>query len=300
MNQLETRPLQPIGHEILGVDLAGTLSDSLRQDIYDLWLQHGLLLFSGQKVSPELQVRFSRLFGDLEIHPLVRDKQNRYLFVLDSEDGKTNPINYFDGKPVIGRLHWHKDLVYTAKPNRGAVLCAATMNTVTGETGFADQAAAYDSLDDATKARIDDLEVVYRFDVVLSNMRFMNDASYAPGPEAPQSIKEMGYPEYPDSIYPLVIKHPETGRRILNVCELFLHEVHQMPREQGDPLLRRLLSHLLQPQYIYKHRWGLDQMILWDNWRFAHSASGIQPGEQRLIHRTTISGQGKALGRKVA
>ena len=302
-NSLETRPLGAdarIGREVLGVDLAGELSDSRRADIYELWLEHGLLLFSAQRVNPETQVRFSALFGELEVHPLVRSKENRYLFVLDSADTKTNPINYFDGEPLIGRLHWHKDLVYTAKPNRGAVLCAMTMDTQRGETGFADQAAAHDSLDDETKARIEELEVRYRFDVVLANMRFMNDPSYAPGPESPQSIESMGYPKYPDSIYPLALRHPETGRRILNVCELFMHEVCDMPRAQGDPLLRRLLDHLLRPEHIYTHRWRLDQMILWDNWRFAHCASGIQPGEQRLVNRTTISGKGEALGRVAA
>ena len=302
-NVLETRPLQPHGHvglEVLGIDLADGLSDAQRQDVYELWLEHGLLLFSGQRVNPETQVGFSSIFGELAVHPLVRSKQNRYLFVLDSADSKTNPINYFDGKPLIGRLHWHKDLVYTAKPNRGAVLCAMSMDTKMGQTGFADQAAAYESLDAETAARIDQLEVRYRFDVVLKNMRFVNDPTYAPGPESPQSIEAMGYPKYPDSIYPLAITHPETGQRILNVCELFMHAIEGMPRADGDALLRHLLDHLLEPQHIYTHTWSLDQMILWDNWRFAHSASGIRPGDQRLVNRTTISGKSQALGRVAA
>ena len=302
-NALETRLLGSdgsVGREVLGVDLSGDLSDSQRQDIYALWLEHGLLLFSGQHVNAETQIRFSQLFGEPGMHPFVRSKQNRYLFVLDSADAKTNPINYFDGEPLIGRLYWHKDMVYTAMPNRGAVLCATTMRTVRGHASFADQAAAYDALDEETAARIDALEVRYRFDVVLKNMRFLNDPGYVPGPDSPKSIESMGYPQYPDSIHPLTLVHPETGRRILNVCEMYMHGIEGMPQADGDALLLRLLSHLLEPQHIYTHTWSLDQVMLWDNWRFAHCASGIHPGEQCVISRTTITAKGQPLGRLAA
>jgi taurine dioxygenase len=294
---LETKPLgNQVGQQVLGVDLAKPLSDSLQQDIYDLWLQHGLLLFKDQQNTPEVMIRFSKIFGELVKHPLVQSKEYPELFVVDNSDRRVNPVSYYDGEPVVGRLHWHKDLIYTAKPNRGAVLAPQTRPSSGGETGFIDQAQAYDSLSQAMKDKIEDLEVVYRFDVVLAEMRFFKDPSYVPGPGVPKSIKDLNFPDFPDSIYPLVIKHPETGRRILNVCSYFMYEMHDMNREQGDAILWELLEHLTRPERIYLHSWDQHDMLLWDNWRFTHCARGAGEDEQRFVNRTTI-GSTEVLGR---
>jgi taurine dioxygenase len=290
---IEVRSLsEQLGVLIEGIDFAKPVSGADRERLIALWNEHGLLLIRGSNVSPESQIAFSRIFGELEEHPLKTIRAGQYpeLMELNSEDAKTNPVAYWDGEAIIGRLPWHKDLIYTAKPNHGAILRAVIIPPTAGETGYGDQQRAYDALSDATKARISDLEVVYRFGVSLRDMRFIDTSGYVPGPGVPKNTKDLGFPDFPDSVHPLVLEHPVTGRRSLNISPMFLERVDGMPPEQSDALLRELVAHATSPEFCYLHRWTPGEVILWDNWRFMHSAPGIKPGDRRIIHRTTILG----------
>jgi taurine dioxygenase len=280
------------GAVVSGLDFDKTISDAEREQLYDLWLEHGIVLVRGHNMSPEKQIEFSRLFGILEAHPLesIRSSQYPELMELSSENSRTSPFAIWDGEPIVGRLPWHKDLIYTAKPNRGAVLRAVVLPEQDGETGFGDQALAYDALSDATKARIDKLQVVYRFDVDLEVMPFLDTSGYEAAPGAPKKPSDVGFPDFPDSLYPLVLVHPETGRKSLNVCPMFMSHLHGMDRSEGDTLLQQLVEHVVRPEFIYMHNWQEGDMVLWDNWRLMHSAPGVRPGDRRLIHRTTILG----------
>ena len=280
------------GAEVQGLTLSQAPDEQTRQTLYDAWLEHGLLLFRGQRISPQAQLAISRCFGELEVHPLaaIRSREYPELIQLDSRDRVRNPVAYYDEVAVVGRLQWHKDLIYTAKPNRGALLKAVDLPPAGGETGFANLAWAYDALDAAMKQRIEGLEVVYRFDVDMRNMRFGMFESYRPGPDSPTRSEDVDFPDFPDAIYPLVLEHPETGRKILNVSPLFLHHAMDMENDEGDALLRELVAHVVQPQFAYLHSWQPDDMILWDNWSFMHCARGHAPEHERMIHRTTIMG----------
>ena len=284
-----------LGAVVEGIDFAQPVGAAERERLISLWHQHGLLLIRGSNVSPESQIAFSRIFGELEEHPLKTIRAGQYpeLMELNSEDTKTNPLAYWDGEAVIGRLPWHKDLIYTAKPNHGAILRAVRIPATDGETGYGDQRRAYDTLSDERKARIADLEVVYRFGVILRDMRFIDTAGYVPGPDVPKSTQDLGFADFPDSLHPLVLEHPITGRRSLNISPMFLERVQGMPLEESDALLRELVAHVTRPEFCYLHTWTPGEMILWDNWRFMHSAPGIKPGDRRLIHRTTILGDAR-------
>lgn len=296
---LKVEPLcANLGALITGIDFGQPVAEAVRNQLYALWLQYGLLLIRGEHDSPESQIAFSRLFGELEAHPLetIRSKGYPELMELDSLDNRTNPASQWDGETVIGRLGWHTDLIYAGKPNRGAILRAVKIPEHDGQTGYADQAAAYDALSETMKARIDGLEVVYRFEVDLQKMPFYDTSSYVPAANAPKKPADIGFPDFPDSVYPLVLEHPETGRRILNVCPMFLVRIHDMDPAESDELLAELVAHVTRDEFAYLHDWRPGDMILWDNWRFMHSAPGVKPGQHRLIHRTTILGD-RTLGR---
>lgn len=290
---LETRPLKAkLGAEVLGVDLSQPLNDSLIAQLRDLWLQHAILLFRNQSITPERQIAFSRCLGELEIHPIaaIRSREHEELMELDSENPQSNPLGYYGGKPVVGRLGWHKDLIYTAKPNRGALLRPLELPPEDGQTGFGDQALAYDALSETMKKRIEDLQVIYRFDVHLPNFRFLDTSDYEPGPGIPRSVEEAGFGDFPDALYPLVLEHPISKRKILNVCPLFLHGIYAMENAEGDALLQELVDHVTSAEFTYWHEWELTDMILWDNWRMIHSTRGNKPEYKRKIQRTTIRG----------
>ncbi|MFT5033258.1 MAG: taurine dioxygenase [Bermanella sp.] len=271
-----------------------------REDLRKLWLEYGLVLIRGSHANPQNQIRFSRLFGELEAHPLesLRNGEFPELMELSSEDTRTSPQSVWDGEEWIGRLGWHKDLIYAGKPNRGAILRAVHLPEHDGQTGYGDQAKAYDALSDAMKERIKDLKVIYRFEVNLNRMPFLDTSTYVAGPGAPDKPSDLGFPDFGDSRYPLVLVHAETGRKILNVCPMFLVKIEGLDEAEGNALLTKLVAHVTHPEFCYQHQWQAGDMILWDNWRYMHSAPGIKPGAKRLIHRTTILGD-RVLGERV-
>jgi taurine dioxygenase len=286
------RPLQNIGAEVLGIDLSAPPTAEERDQLNALWLEHAVLLFRDQQIGPEEQIAFSRVFGDLEAHPLKAIRSHDYpeLMELKASDELRNPLAYFDDVPIIGRLGWHKDLIYTPSPNRGALLRAVILPPYEGRTGFGDQAKAYDALNDEVKERIETLEVVYRFGVFQSAMPFFDTSGYRPSDNAPRTPADAGFQYFPDVVYPLVLRHPLNGRKILNVSQLFLNHVRGMDREGSDALLKELVAHAMSDTFTYLHDWRAGDVVMWDNWRCMHRTTGTRPGDQRLIHRTTIKG----------
>ena len=299
---IKVRPLHPnVGVELPGFVLAAEQSDDELSELRALWLQHGLLLIRDPDVTAESQIAFSRSFGELEAHPLgkaVRSSEHEELLVLDNRDETQAYVSYYDGRPLAGRLFWHSDLIYTGAPNQGAVLRAVEIPEEGGLTGFVDQARAYDLLPEAMKQRIKGLEVVYRWDVDMTQNRYVDRSNYEPGPKAPKKASDMNLPDFPDCAYPIALVHPESGRDILNISPMFLHRIVGLPDDESDAILRDLVDHVTQPELAYYHQWKPDDVVLWDNWRMMHSATGTAPGVKRIIHRTTILG-GVKLGRVV-
>jgi taurine dioxygenase len=291
--RIETRFLNgKVGAEVLNVDISRPLADSVVEDLRQLWLDRGLVLFRNQSLTAEQQIAFSRYFGDLEVHPIaaIRSPDHEQLMELDSRNRRSTVEGRYGGKPIVGRLGWHKDLIYTAKPNRGAVLRPVVLPPEDGQTGFADQGLAYDALPEATKRRIEGLKVIYRFDVRIENFRFMDTSDYLGPPDRPLTVKEAGLGEFPDSLYPLVYEHPVDKRKILNVCAMFMHGIQGMDNEEGDQLLRELLAHVTSDEFTYWHEWKLSDVLMWDNWRMIHATSGHSPDYVRKIQRSTILG----------
>lgn len=279
-----------VGVAVDGIDLSRPLERAVEEELRALWLEHGLLLLRGQCRTVAEQIRFSRTFGELEIHPLERIRHKDYpeLIELNSADEQTNPTSSWDGEDWIGRLGWHTDLIYSGKPNLGAVLRAVILPANDGQTGYADRGAAYNALPDSMKEEIADLEIVYRFEVNLYRMPYLDTSGYLAGPGAPDKPSDVGFPDFPDSVYPLVVSHPVSGRKVLNVCPMFLSHIRGRREGGGDPLLQSLVDHVTDKRFSYHHSWERDDIILWDNWRMMHCAPGIRPCDERLIHRTTI------------
>lgn len=301
---LSVTPLANVGVEVAGFDITQPIDEALAAELVSLWNEHGILLFRGQQVTPENQIALSRVFGELEIHPLSETRSEEYpeLFTLvnDPEKEKYLVANY-NGQPMAGKLDWHIDLHYTGKPNRGALLHGVVCAEEDGMTGFGDLAKAYDALDDDTKALLEKIEVTYTFSMQRRHMRYVDLEGYEPGPYSPRKPSDINYPNFPEVAYPAVVTHPVTGRKVLEVVEQFLERVvapHKagLSNDEAVDLLERLVAHTRRPEFHYFHQWQPGDMVLWDNWRAMHCATGTRPGMQRVIHRTTIMGDA-TLGR---
>lgn len=300
------RPLANVGVEVSGFDIDRDIDESTREELVRLWNEHAILLFRGQDVTPEKQIAFSRHFGPLEMHPLKAATSAEYpeLFTLenDAEKDRYN-LAYYHGREIVGRLDWHIDLHYTGKPNRGALLRAVVCATDDGMTGFGDLAKAWDALDAHTQALLERLEVTYTFSMQRRHMRYVDVEGYQPGPCSPKKPADVRFPNFPEVAYPAVLSHPVSGRKILGIVEQFLERIVAPHRaglcnDEAIELLERLVAHTRKPEFHYFHRWEPGDMILWDNWRAMHCATGTAPGVKRLIHRTTIMGEA-ALGRVI-
>lgn len=290
--------LDNVGVEVSGFDLNEAITATLKTELQALWYEHSILLFRDQDITPEKQIEFSRIFGPLEMHPLKATTSEAYpeLFVLENGGDKDKFFTAsYRGVDIVGRLDWHIDLHYTGRPNHGALLRAVTVPGKDGLTGFGDLAMAYDALDTDTKSLLEKIEVAYAFCMQRRHMRYVDLEGYEPGPHSPSKPSDMNFPDFPDAVYPAVLTHPTSGRKILGIVEQFLDRVITpqkagLSNDEAIDLLQRLVDHTRKPEFHYFHQWREGDMILWDNWRAMHCATGTRPGVRRVINRTTITG----------
>ena len=296
---LTTRPLSPhLGLEVIGADLTRPIDDATREAILAAWIEAGVLLFRGAGESDEVQMRLSSVFGEME--PAATADMNRpdnpYLMTLAYDPADTRPRfaqHYMvDGVTRAGWLGWHWDQAFMPTIVRGAVLCMKEPSPKMGETGFIDAVAAYERLPQAMKARIEGLEVVYEFNPDMASGQFGFPPDIKALPREPGSKSGKTY-DFPPTVHPLVITQQETGRKVLKLSPMHARYVLGMDRSESDALLAELAACLCDDRYAYYHRWGKDDMVVWDNWRVIHSAKGVPLECKRLAQRTTIMGDYK-------
>ncbi len=287
--EFEAKPLAGgIGAEVVGLDLDREIDEATARALNDVWLEYAIVLFRRIGTSNERHLRLSRVFGELEVHPVesIRLEGTPEIIRLAQKGDQNQMTYYFDGEPVVGRIPFHTDLIYTTTPNRGAILRMVERPALGGETGWIDTAEAYDALTQAQKDRIDGLEARFDFVSDLRKMRF--------GRTHEIEIADFGnidYPEFPDVAHPLVWTHPISGRKSLSLSPVQLIDMVGMDRTEGDPILEELVNHTLDGRFTYLHEWEDGDMILWDNWRTMHTARGAPPGYDRVVHRTTMKGE---------
>lgn len=288
------------GKTVRGLRSADISQESVRGQLRQTWVDHGLLVFCDGEISDDFQVGLSLVFGPLERHPVreIQVEANRDLIRLTSVPGDSTWVE-IDGEIGGAWLGWHSDLVYTDTINHGGLLRALQTTSRGGTTGFIDQIEAYARLPQALKDRIEDLSVVYQMGPLdsfpyawKSKVRVVQLAEHAR--KALQRI----VPDFPPVAHPLVFAQPGTGRKVLNLSPLFARHIEGMQNADGDALLADLARHVLDCP-TYHHRWTLNEMVLWDNWRMLHSVTLAPVDETRVMQRTTIAGD-YALGRKLS
>lgn len=276
----------PLGHEIRGVDLAN-LDDATFAEIEATYDKYGVVVIRGQKLDPEHQVAYSRRFGPLDRFVLDRfnHKQFPEVFILSNiiEDGV--PV----GMNEAGR-YWHSDMWVTERPPRGSVLHSIEVphrgDEPLGDTCFASTAHAYDTLDEAMKKRIENLSCVF------SSAKYADYVGHTKlegvhGKEIAEARKDIK-----DRLmtHRMVRTHPRTGRKCLYVVEGAISEVIGMPAGEAGNLLKELLAHIVRPEAVYRHRWKVGDVVMWDNYSALHCAIGdFELPQRRRMHRTTLS-----------
>ena len=168
-----------------------------------------------------------------------------------------------------------------------------------GHTGFIDQIDAWERLPQHLQERIEGLHVVYSVDMDFSRQGFAHDGNLRclRMAKSGTAIARRMW-TYPRVLHPMVFTQPETGRKVLNVSPGFAEGIFELGGPDGDALLREVIAHCTDPDAAYFHQWREGDMVLWDNWRVLHCATGVPPEQTRVMQRTTIKGD-YALGRKL-
>ncbi|GAA4215960.1 TauD/TfdA dioxygenase family protein [Microbispora amethystogenes] len=275
---LELVPItDSIGTEVRGVDVTGDISARDFDRIYQAWIDTCLLLFRGQKMTPDQQIALTRRFGEITTYTRseFNEPDHPEILVLSNitRDGK--PI----GSAYSGRV-WHSDGHYLSDPPAGTMLYALEVPPEGGDTWFANMMAAYEALPAAMKERIDDLKVVISR---VQSRPYNYPDRPAPTPEERAAWVDMRHP--------IVRRHEVSGRNALYSGGNVPWRIEGMPEVESAPLVTFLQEFSVQPRFTYCHRWQPGDILLWDNRSAMHRATPYDyAAYRRLMHRTTIAG----------
>ncbi|MCZ8310286.1 MAG: TauD/TfdA family dioxygenase [Magnetospirillum sp.] len=269
---LEFRPLsEAIGTEAVGFDLSEDLTENQFSRIRQEWERHCVILFRGQKIGENAQIRFAERFGPLAktANAERAAKSNPAIMLISNirEDGK------LIGSLPDGEMHFHSDQTYIEKPATGTMLYALEIPSKGGNTLFANALQAYDDLPTHLKAALSGKSAMHSYDTVST----LRPSSANLGPRS--------------FIHPIFRTHPPTGRKALYVNRLLTQYIVGMPRDESDAILNELFAHQEQQSYVYEHVWTVGDLMFWDNRSCLHARTDFDSSERRLLRRLTLLGE---------
>jgi taurine dioxygenase len=274
-NSPEIRPVAgAIGAEIHGVDLSEPLSDGVIADIRAALNQYCVIFFRDQEIDAEQQKSFARRFGDIFIHPNYRGMQ---------DDNEIVMVRREPGDAHIVGEDWHTDTTMVEAPPMGAILYAIETPPYGGDTCFASQALAYDTLSDGMKRMLAGLRAIHTDRLV---------AGPAAGLNRSRSTKVREDADWREtvSLHPVVRTHPETGRKLLFVNAAYTVGFEGMTEDESKPLLDYLLEHAHRPEFTCRFRWDKGSIAFWDNRSTKHLAIHDAGPFRRLMRRVQVCG----------
>ncbi len=256
-----------LGAEISGVSLADDLSDEVIDEIRRALIEYKVLFFRDQPLDAAQHVAFAARFGELEVHPFIPGNERHPELVRFEKSADTG--GYENA--------WHHDVTWRATPSRAAILHAISVPAVGGDTVFSDMHAAYDGLDDDVKDRIDDMVAVHDY-----------ARAFGHGLDA-DAMAEMRR-EYPPVEHPVVVRHPDSGRRALYVNRIFTDHIAGLPADESRALLELLCTQADLLEYQCRFRWTDAAVAFWDNLAVQHYAASDYWPHVRIMERASIVG----------
>ncbi len=269
----------PVGARVTGVDLGRALDRTAWAAIHQAWLEHQVLVFPGQTMGEDDQIRFSLHWGDLPVRTRYAGRR---------EEGRRSHASIMlisnireNGEPIgslpDGEMMFHSDGSYDEHPYRYTTLYALEVPSRGGDTLFADMYGAYETLPDDLRRRLAGQRARYGY--------------YAGRDVTPEIKATLAVGASTDSWeHPLFTAHEETGRPVLCASRLLTQCLVGVPEAESDALLQRLFDHAERPELIYQHVWQPGDYVVWDNRCINHARTDFPSGERRLLRRTTVQG----------
>lgn len=271
---LHITPLTPaIGAVVQGIDLTRDITEPQRRAIEQALLDHQVIFWRDQPITPVQQARFAQQFGELHIHPIYPSvPEQREVLVLDTAvtDVRDNAI-------------WHTDVTFLPNPAMGAVLTAKQVPAYGGDTSWASGTAAFEALSPALQRLFDGLTATHDFAKSFPLERFGSDAQALARWEQTRS-------QHVPLSHPVVRTHPVTGRKALFVSEGFTTRINEVSAAESEALLKLLFAHAIRPEFTVRWQWRADDVAFWDNRVTQHYAADDYRPQRRVMHRATILG----------
>jgi taurine dioxygenase len=259
-----------IGAEISGVDLRTPLASDDVAGIEAALLEHGVLFFRDQEITPQQQVAFARHFGTISVPPFApKYGDDPEYIVLDQTTPKGE-----------GADNWHSDNTFMSEPPLGSILRAVELPSIGGDTCFASAVAAYEALSDSMQRFVDGLQAVH--DITKPLMK-----GIAAG-HTDAKLEEV-QAKWPPVEHPVVRTHPVTGRKALFVNGNSTTHIVGLSERESELLLRFLNDHIRDPAFQCRFRWEPGSIAFWDNRTVQHYAVPDY-NERRVMHRVTLTG----------
>ncbi len=272
---IDVRPLSgALGAEIFGADLSAALSNRQFAEIRQAYHEFSVIFFRDQELTPEDHIAFARRWGEINI--------NRFFQPVEGHPEIAEVRKEPEQKINIGS-DWHSDHSYDLAPAMGSVLYAREVPEFGGDTLFASMHRAYDALSDGMKQMLEGLRAVH------SSVHVFGAESKASKGDYKGRLNNAEAAAQTNS-HPVVIRHPETGRKALYVNSTFTVKFNGWTEAESQPLLQQLYRHGARPEFNCRFRWRRGSVAFWDNRACWHLALNDYHGKRRLMHRITVEG----------
>jgi taurine dioxygenase len=258
-----------LGAQIHGID-AAAIDDAGFERVRAAWLEHLVLLFRNQRLDDRALVDFTSRFGELEEAPLFGGRR----YVEEHPEVMIISNVAVDGREIgsLGNAEafWHTDLNFVEEPPAASCLFAHEVPPTGGDTGFANMYAAFEALPEDVAARI-------------AGRRIRHDARF----------NSAGYQRevrVPDTLHPIVRRHPETLRNALYLGRRAHARIEDMAVDESDALLDTLWAHATSDAFTWHHQWRAGDLLIWDNRCTLHRRDSFDASQRRVMHRTQTRG----------
>ena len=276
---MKIAPISDAGGAIVsGIDLRRDLAPEDATAIRNAFLEYGVVVIREQDLNTEDQIRFCNAMGGTATRGKPADQ--RADDADSAYDGAVHVVTNLteDGKPLgsfgDGEVWFHHDGSFKEIPYAATVLYGMAVTSTGGETVFANMYMAYDRLSEATKKRIDGLDGLNVYDYASTGRVDLE-----------QDISNINH-----WVHPLVIRHPDTGRRALYVSPLITARIEGLSKTESDTLLEELFRYQEDDEIIFEQKWSAGDLVMMDNRSITHARRDFPAGEPRMLRRTMVEG----------
>ena len=267
---------ETFGATAIGVDLRTEPALETVAAIREAWLCHQVLSFPGQSLSLEEFERFAATIGAFGHDPYFHNLPGHPHIAEVRRDAD-------EATPIFAET-WHSDWSFLATPPSATLLFGVVVPPVGGDTLFANQYAAWETLPAETRALLNG-----KIGIHSARRGYAPGGLYGANDKGRSMAIRYSEDAMATCLHPIVRRHPETGKDTLFVNPGYTIGIDGMPEDEATSLLAELFDHQTREEFIYRHRWSADMVVIWDNRCLLHAATGGYDGYARLLHRITVA-----------